>query len=143
MLCALDGYQVNLFHCGLTLAGQPDLLMKDADGSVVVVDWKRSRDVRFENDRRSLRYPVSHLPDSNGWLYCLQLNVYRYLLESEYGFTVSGMFLAVVHPESEAPRLIACPRMQAEVDAIVEYEIECGRARAAALPGANAPFVVS
>ncbi len=127
---------------GLLLAGQPDLLMRDTEGNIVVVDWKRSKGIRFENDRGALKYPLQHLPDANYWLYALQLNVYRYILESEYGMAVSSMLLAVVHPESEAPRLIACPRMQAEVEAMVEYEIECGRAKAAAVPGPDAPFDV-
>jgi len=62
------------------------------------------------------------------------------MLESEYGMSVSAMYLAVVHPDSEAPRLISCPRLQTEIELIVEYEIECGRARAAALPGLETPF---
>ena len=116
--------------------------MRDTEGNIVVVDWKRSKAIRFENDRGALKYPLQHLPDTNYWLYALQLNVYRYILESEYGMAVSSMLLAIVHPESEAPRLIACPRMQAEVEAMVEYEIECGRAKAAAVPGPDAPFDV-
>ena len=96
--------------------------------------------MHFENERRSLKYPLQHLPDANGWLYCLQLNVYRFMLEREYGYTVSSMLLAVAHPESAAPRLISCPRMETELDAVVDYEIECGRARAAALP-IDAPFL--
>ena len=70
-----------------------------------------------------------------------QLNVYRYMLESEYGYRVSAMWLAVVHPENEAGRLIQCPRMDAELDAMVDFEIECGRARSAAVPGETAPFL--
>jgi len=115
--------------------------MKDAAGSIVVVDWKRSKDVRFENDYRSLKHPFGHLPDTSGWRYSIQLNLYRYILESEYGYSVSSMFLAVVHPEQDGPRLIACPRMVSEIAALVEYEIALGRARAAALP-LDAPFIV-
>ena len=103
----LSASQVNLFHCGLVLAGQPDLLMRDVKGNIIIVDWKRSRQIRFENDRCSLKYPLSHLPDScrrscfsvfvplpdlscennmrvvkdcNFWLYSLQLAVYRHML---------------------------------------------------------------
>ena len=72
--------EVNLFHVGLRLAGQPDLLMLDTDGNIVIVDWKRSKEIRYENNRGALQYPLAHLPDSNYWLYSLQLNVYRYML---------------------------------------------------------------
>ena len=133
--------QVNLFHVGLTLCGQPDLLMRDGGGSIVIVDWKRSKQIEFENGWRCLQYPLEHLPDCNGFLYSLQLNVYRYMLETENGYTVTAMLLAVCHPDLEAPRLIECPRMDREMTSIVEYEIECGRATAAALP-IDAPFLV-
>ncbi len=63
------------------------------------------------------------------------------MLESEYGYTVSNMVLAVCHPELQAPRLIELPRLDREMASIVQYELECGRARAASLP-IDAPFVV-
>ena len=87
-----------------------------------------------------LRYPLDHLPDTNFGLYALQLNLYRYILESEYAFDVSGMFLAVVHPELSAPRLIAVPRLDAEISALHDHEIEHGRAIKSA-PSLDYPFV--
>ena len=133
--------EVNLFHVGLVLAGQPDLLMMDPAGDLAIVDWKRSKNIRFEGDR-TLQDPLGHLPDTNYFLYSLQLNVYRYMLESEYGYRCSSMWLAVVHPDNDQPRLISCPRMDAEIAAIVDFEFECGRAKAAAVPGNDARFVV-
>jgi len=53
--------EVNLFHVGLVLAGQPDLLMMDPAGDLAIVDWKRSKNIRFEGDR-TLQYPLGHLP---------------------------------------------------------------------------------
>ena len=64
------------------------------------------------------------------------------MLESEYAMTVTEMYLAVVHPEIPAGRLVSCPRMQNEIEAVVQYEIPCGRARAAAVPGEDAPFLL-
>ena len=71
-----EGYEayraeVNIFHCGLQVAGQPDALMKDKDGKVIIVDWKRSKNIRMES-RLNLKYPLDHIPDSNYWLYALQ-----------------------------------------------------------------------
>ena len=56
------------------------------------------------------------------------MNLYGYILETEYGMTISGYYLAVVHPEIERARLISCPRLFDEMIAIHEYEIECNRA---------------
>ncbi len=114
-------------HCGLRLAGQIDALFLDRDLKLVIVDWKRIRDLKYENPQSSLLYPLDHLPDSNYWTYVLQLNMYRYILETEYGLDVSRMMLAVVHPDI-SPRLIDVPRLDAEVQAIHEFEIEHGRA---------------
>ena len=64
------------------------------------------------------------------------------MLESEYGFNVSAMYLAVVHPLCPSPRLIEAPRMDEELRAIHDFEIACGRA-AESIPGASpdsAPF---
>ena len=56
----------------MRVAGQPDLLMKDGGGRVIVVAWKRSRAIRMENDRSSLKYPLGHIAETNYWLYALQ-----------------------------------------------------------------------
>ena len=123
--------EVNLFHCGLRVAGQPDLLMRDPDNNVVIVDWKRAKSIKTENDRCHLKYPLGHLPDTNYWHYSLQVNVYGYILESEYGMKVAGYKLAVVHPDASRPKLINCPRMDAEMSLIRDFEIEQGRASSA------------
>ena len=69
------------------------------------------------------------MPDCNYWQYALQLNLYRHMLETEYGLQVVGMYLGIVHPESLGPRLVSVPRLDAELDALVEFEVEAGRAK--------------
>ena len=127
-----------IFHCALRVAGQIDALFLDANWNLVIVDWKRVRTLRTEGFD-PLRYPLDRLPDCNYWLYALQLNLYRYILESEYAFDVSGMYLAAVHPEHPLPRLIEVPRLEQEMIALHEYEIEQGRAVASAV-SLDSPF---
>ncbi len=130
LLLGLTPYRTELclFHVGLRLAGQIDALFLDRDWKLVIVDWKRIRELRSDNPHGSLLYPLGHFPDSNYWTYALQLNMYRYILETEYCLDVSRMMLAVVHPDIALPRLIDVPRLDAEVQAIHEFEIEHGRA---------------
>ena len=64
-----------------------------------------------------------------------------YILEQEYGMSVAGYYLAQVHPDGDAPRLISCPRMDAEMRAIHNFEIECGRA-GPSIAGELAPFTL-
>ena len=120
--------EVNLYSTKLQVAGQADLLMRFNNGNVVVIDWKRSKEIKFENNWGHLKYPLQHLPETNYYLYCLQLNMYGTMLETECGMTVVGYYLAVVHPDIERGRLISCPRMDHEMRLIYEYEIQCGRA---------------
>ena len=112
-----------IFHVGLHFAGQIDALFLDANWKLVIVDWKRVRNLRTDGFD-PLRYPLDRLPDSNYWIYSLQLNLYRYILETEYAHDVSGMYLAVVHPEQSLPRLAEVPRLDAEMRAHHDFEIE-------------------
>ena len=127
-----------IFHCGLRVAGQIDALFLDGDWKLVIVDWKRVRNLRSEGFD-PLRYPLEQLPDCNFWIYSLQLNLYRYILETEYAFDVSGMYLAVVHPEQSLPRLIEVQRLDEEMRALHDFEIEQGRAVASAV-SLDSPF---
>ena len=45
------------------------------------------------------------------------------------------MMLAIVHPDMSSPRLAGVPRLDAEVQAIHEFEIEHGRADVSARIG--------
>ena len=115
--------EVCLYHDGLHLAGQADLLCLDEDDRVVVCDWKRSREIRLTNPFRTLKEPLENLPDSNYWTYALQLNLYTYILEDQYGYEVSCMFLFVVHPNVSSPRVISVPRLADEIRLLVEHEV--------------------
>ena len=131
--------EVNIFHVGLRCGGQPDLLLLDSRGRIVIVDWKRTKKLSMENDRATLKYPLDHLPDCSYYRYALQVNLYRYILTSEYSMTVGSMFLAVCHPDLPVPRLIEVPPLDAEVDRLVEHEIAQGRATAPCSMGAQFP----
>ena len=39
--------------------------------------------------------------DSGHWHYCLQLNIYKAILESKYGIKVSEMQLVCLHPDNK------------------------------------------
>ena len=127
--------EISLFHVGLQVAGQADCLCLDADGSIAIWDWKRSKEIRMDS-LRQMRAPLVHLPDSNYFHYALQLNLYRYMLESEYDLRVSRMLLGVVHPLRSSPLCLEIPRMDREVGLIVvEHE-----GNPSPCPGPDAPF---
>ena len=124
------------------MAGQAGALFRNDRNQFAILDWKRSKAIRFECPFRRLREPLGNLEECNGWLYSLQLNVYRWILESEYGIEVSMLALAMVHPELSAPRLIRVPRMEEEMRLIIEHQVETGLAWPDPSPGEGAPFVL-
>ena len=120
--------EVCLYSERLRCAGQADALFRDANGYVVLGDWKRIKSLKYENRYGHLRYPLNHLDDCSWNLYSLQLNTYAWFLESEYNMIVSDLLLLLVHPERASPEIVRVPRMRAEISALVDYEREEGRA---------------
>ena len=103
----------------LKLAGQIDAVFRrKRDGAFFIYDWKRCKDIKTENSFQSCLDPISHLPDTNYWHYTLQLNVYRYILETYYDIPIRQMFLVVLHPENDTFRKLQLNRMDQET-----YEI--------------------
>ena len=125
-----------VFDEELRLAGSIDFVAKALDGSLIIVDWKRSKGLRakYANRYRNMLSPLNHLPDCSGVQYRLQLNLYRYLLESHYDAKVSAMFIVCVHPDcGDEPFVDQVPEMQSEVDALLDWQ----RRRVAEAAGAE------
>ena len=69
--------ELSMYSTILQCAGQADLVMLAQDGSLVIVDWKRTKQLVYENKFRCLRYPLD-LPDTNYWLYATVDGVKRH-----------------------------------------------------------------
>jgi ATP-dependent exoDNAse (exonuclease V) beta subunit len=69
----------------LKFAGSIDMIFRNPDGTLLIYDWKRCRQIKMDNKWQSSTNPIfSELPDTNFWHYSLQLNIYKYLLEKNY-----------------------------------------------------------
>ena len=105
------------------LAGQIDMVFyRKSDNSYVIYDWKRSKEIKMDNTFKndSTGYgPVEHLPNANYWHYTLQLNVYRWFLETFYNLKISDMYLVIVHPDNNNYRRMRLNRMEEEVNEMV------------------------
>ena len=109
-----------VFHCGLVVVGQINaIFVNEAGDGFCLVDWKNCRDVRFDSFQRSLREPLSHLEDSNGWHY--------YIVETEYALPGGEhMYLATVHPTMSKPRLLLVLKLEAEIQLLTEDQVSRG-----------------
>lgn len=95
------------------LAGSIDMIYIDPEDStkIVIADWKRSKEIKFSNDWEKGHGPLSDIDNCNYWHYCLQLNIYRMILEKYYDKQVSDMFLVILHPDQEKYIKITVPRI--------------------------------
>ena len=119
-----------------------DCLGISPSGSLVIIDWKRSKkidgnDYKFD----PMLPPLNHLEDCKLNRFKLQLNLYRFIIESEYELQVEAMYICVLHPCQQCFHLIEVPDMHAEIRAISNYLVtRCGSQ--APIPGPCASFVV-
>jgi hypothetical protein len=92
---------------------------------LVIYDWKRCREITKTNraNKFATHPAIEHLPDTNFWHYALQLNIYKYILQTKYGKTVTDLYLIVLHPESQNYQRIKLPNLQTEVAELFEERI--------------------
>lgn len=83
----------------IPLSGSIDCTVITPEGKYILIDWKRSKEIKMNNRWQRGKGPCSDLDDCNYNHYTLQLNVYRHILETKYGGTVEEMALAVFHPD--------------------------------------------
>jgi ATP-dependent exoDNAse (exonuclease V) beta subunit len=66
-----------------------------------MVDWKRSKKISKYGYRRYGLGPCSNLQDCNYSHYSLQLNIYKWLLETHYSIQIQSMDIVVLHPSNK------------------------------------------
>jgi ATP-dependent exoDNAse (exonuclease V) beta subunit len=93
-----------IYHDDVKISGSIDMVYENTDGTLSIYDWKRAKNItRINNfNKFALSTPVCHLPDSNFWHYTLQLNMYKYILETKYEKKVSNICLVKLHPENKS-----------------------------------------
>ena len=86
----------------LKLSGSIDMVYRNKnDGTFAIYDWKRSKEIKTENTFGNGFGPCAALPDCNFSHYTLQLNVYKWFLETHYGLKISELALVVIHPNNK------------------------------------------
>lgn len=116
-----------VFDLDARIAGTIDLLCTCPDGTYEIYDWKRSKKVNPNEINRFSRglNGLGHLTDTPYVHYCLQQNLYRHILETNYGIKISAMHLVVLHPEKTAYEVVNIDRMDSEVETILKYSKSC------------------
>lgn len=115
-----------VYDLTLNVAGTIDLICQEDDGSFTIYDWKRSSKVV-----NALGQPITEgfngkmslngisLPDTSFYHYCLQQNLYRYMLERHYGIRVRAMNLVVLCASYPSYYVAQVPKMDEVVSKMV------------------------
>ncbi|CAE7650574.1 unnamed protein product [Symbiodinium sp. CCMP2592] len=85
------------------LAGSIDLVLFDtSDEKFVLIDWKRSEKLqqKYNSYGKFMMEPLQDIPDCQGEHYRLQLNIYKWILESYYSKKVKSMKVVCAYPNS-------------------------------------------
>ena len=119
------------------LAGSIDMIFyRKSDDSYVIYDWKRSKEIKTENGFGNGFGPVSHLPDCNYWHYTLQLNAYRWFLETYYGLKISDIYIMIFHPDNTNFKRFRLNRLEQEIEDMLACRL------AAVRKGSKAPILL-
>lgn len=131
-----------VFHEEAQIAGSIDMVYEDmtaSDTPLAIYDWKRCREIAKTNraNKFATHPAIEHLPDTNFWHYTLQLNVYKYILQTKYDRRVTDLYIIVLHPEAQNYQRIKLPDLQSEVADLFEERIRNFAAAAAAAADAK------
>ena len=107
-----------IFDRSTKIAGTIDLICKNGDG-YDIYDWKRSEKIHKPNPYQCGLGGLSHLQDTSLNHYKLQQNLYRYILENQYGLHIKSMKLVVLHPIFDSYEIIDVERMDREINTII------------------------
>lgn len=115
-----------IYDLDLNIAGTVDMICREDDGSFTIYDWKRSGKVvdaagvpLTEGFNGKTGFNGISLPDTPFYHYCIQQNLYRYMLQRDYGIRVGGMNLVVLCPDYPTYYKVEVPVMDEVVEQIV------------------------
>ena len=113
-----------VFHEDVKISGSIDMIFEKPDGHLLIYDWKRSKEIVKTSgfNKWGNKECIEHLPDTNYWHYCLQLNTYKKILEDKYDKIVDEMYLVCLHPDNKNKdyQRIKVSNLQEEVNDLFE-----------------------
>ena len=132
-LCFVMDYDIHpyrqerpVYDTDLNIAGTIDMVCKEMDGEFTIYDWKRSSKVvnvlgqpiveAFGGKRG---FNGISLPDTPFYHYCIQQNLYRYMLEAHYGVKVKAMNLVVLCADYPSYIVANVPKMDEVIEQII------------------------
>ena len=123
----VSDYEIHPYRdTDLNIAGTIDMVCKEIDGEFTIYDWKRSSKVVnvlgqpiIEAFGGKRGFNGISLPDTPFYHYCIQQNLYRYMLEAHYGVKVKAMNLVVLCADYPTYVVVNVPKMNEVIGQII------------------------
>jgi len=101
------------------------------NGEYTIYDWKRSdkiiangMPIKTNKYGEKGNYPLEHIDNSPYYHYALQLSLYKFILERNYGIKVDKLRLGIFHPTYNKPYLLEVPYLENEINTIFNLRSE-------------------
>lgn len=105
------------------ISGSIDCTVITPNNELVLIDWKRSKEIKYDNRYEKGYGLVSYLDNCNYNHYTLQLNIYRHILETKYNYKVIYMMLAIFHPNQKTYNCIPIKREESLTNKLWKYRL--------------------
>lgn len=116
--------EFSIINNNLRIGGRLDLLLTNGK-ECIIVDWKICKNMG-EIRKLSDNNPLCRYPDCKYSRWCVQLNMYRQLVEESLGLKTVSLYVGVVNPKTHISKLKKIPirdipinKMVREVDIIL------------------------
>lgn len=106
------------------ICGSVDMLFRNTKtGKFALMDWKRSREIKLKGFKKG-KFPCDDISDCNMEHYTLQLNFYKYIMETYYGLEIETMDIVVFHPNNPTFKSFTVPNRQDKIKQILKFRKE-------------------
>ena len=124
--------EIKLYSNQYQLAGTVDLLVHNPDTDEwIMADWKTNAkiDTSSWGGKKGIHYATRLLDDCKLNKYALQMSLYQYLLESEYGIKIKNRYLVHLRPQQTMKyplgvKIFETPYLKPNVEKMLEERLQ-------------------
>lgn len=109
-----------IFDNELQIAGTIDMVYLYDNKHIILYDWKRIKVLqKFNTWQSGIVDATKHMGDCNYIHYSIQLMLYKYIIEKNYGLIVCKMYLLLLHPSQDNYIREEIKTFQPLIDAVI------------------------
>lgn len=96
------------------------LFIDKTTGKLIMVDYKTNSDL-YKNDKyaKNMKAPLSNLKDTTYNHYCIQLSIYKYIIEKYTDLTIDNMFIVWFSELNKNYKIVKVNYLKSEVERIL------------------------